>query len=75
MSKLDTVIDRFGTGADVFYLPMDKHHFKVTTDIDVSDAFFAWLAGFRSSAVLLDPPEVIEGYKQFLADIRKKYAD
>ena len=75
MSKLDTVIDRFGTGSDVFYMPIDKHHFKIITDVEISDAFFAWLAGFRSSAVLLDPSEVITKYKKFLADISKKYPD
>lgn len=41
---LDTVIERFVTGANVFYSAMsDKRHFIVKTDIAVSDSFFGWI--------------------------------
>lgn len=73
MSKLDTVIDRFGTGADVMYTPVDAHHFILRTDIEISDAFFSWISGFRGGAVLIEPESVVEKYKAFLKDNAKKY--
>ena len=72
-SKLDTVIDRFGTGADVTYIPKDKHHFTLSANVAVSDAFYSWLTSFGTSAVILYPQEVIDGYKNFLEKIQKKY--
>lgn len=72
-SKLDTVIDRFGTGNDVFYTPVDLHHFNMTTNISVSHAFYSWLTTFGTSAVILEPQEVVDGYQKFLNDINKRY--
>ena len=71
--KLDTVIDRFGMGDDVTYYPKDKTHFAVITDVEVSDAFYSWICGFRKKAVILNPPEVVEGFQNFLKDIQNKY--
>lgn len=72
-SKLDTVIDRFGTGPDTIYTPVDAHHFILRTDIEISDAFFSWISGFRGGAVLIEPESVVEKYKAFLKDNAKKY--
>jgi predicted DNA-binding transcriptional regulator YafY len=73
-SKLDTVIDRFGTGGDVMYTPLDAHHFMMRTDIEISDSFFSWISGFRGGAVLVEPKNVVEEYKAFLKD-NAKYHD
>ena len=73
MSKLDTVIDRFGTGSDVMYTPLDEHHFILRTDVEISDAFFSWISGFRGGAVLVEPANVVEEYKAFLKDNAKKH--
>lgn len=73
-SKLDTVIDRFGTGGDVMYTPLDAHHFMMRTDIEISDSFFSWISGFRGGAVLVEPANVVEEYKAFLKD-NAKYHD
>jgi predicted DNA-binding transcriptional regulator YafY len=73
MSKLDTVIDRFGTGSDVMYTPVDEHHFILRTDVEISDAFFSWISGFRGGAVLVEPANVVEEYKTFLKDNAKKH--
>ena len=72
-SKLDTVIDRFGTGPDTIYTPVDAHHFILRTDIEISDAFFSWISGFRGGAVLVEHESVVEKYKAFLKDNAKKY--
>lgn len=70
---LDTVIDRFGTGAQTFYKPDDDRHFIVTTDIEISDQFYGWVAGFRKKAKIVSPPEVVEGFQNFLQDIQGRY--
>lgn len=70
---LDTVIDRFGNDANVFYSRTDDRHFSVTTDIALSHQFYGWLCGFWKQAVITSPPEAIEGFQKFLADINSKY--
>ncbi len=72
-SLLGVVIERFGTGSDVFYRPDDAHHFIVTSDVEVSDQFYSWVCSFRKSATIISPPEVVEGMKKFLSDIESKY--
>ena len=70
---LDTIVDRFGTGADVFYRPDDERHFVVSTDIAISDQFYGWLAGFRKMAKIVSPPEVVSDFQKFLSDIATRY--
>ena len=70
---LDTIVDRFGTGAEVFYRPDDDTHFVVTTQIAISDQFFGWLCGFRKMAKIVSPPEVVNDFQKFLDDIQGRY--
>ena len=70
---LDTIVDRFGTGAEVFYRPDDDTHFVVTTQIAISDQFFGWLCGFRKMAKIVSPPDVAADFQKFLCDIQGKY--
>lgn len=72
-SKLDTIVERFGTGHDVFYMPEGDHHFIVSADIEISDQFYSWVCGFRKAAVILSPPDVVEGMEKFLKDIASCY--
>ena len=69
---LDTVIDRFGAD-DVFYTPTDDNHFTVSAEVEVSNMFYSWICSFRKKAVILNPPEVVEGFQQFLNDIQGRY--
>ncbi len=73
MSMLDTVIERFGTENGTKYIFEDAHHFIVKTDVAISRQFYSWVCGFRESAVIIDPPEAVEGMKKFLKTILKKY--
>lgn len=70
---LDTVIERFGTGAEVFYRPDDNTHFIVTTDVEISDQFYSWICGFRKKAVIVSPPDVVADFQKFLGDIQGRY--
>lgn len=71
---LDTVIERFGTGANTFYSALpDKRHFVVKTDIEVSSQFFGWICGFGNKAKILNPPSVVDGMKEYVSKIQKVY--
>lgn len=70
---LDTMVDRFGTGVDVFYRPDDERHFVVTTEIAISDQFYGWLCGFRKMAKIVSPPDVVADFQNFLDDIYGRY--
>lgn len=70
---LDTMVDRFGTGSDVFYRPDGDRHFVVTTQIAISDQFYGWLCGFRKMAKIVSPPDVVADFQNFLDDIYGRY--
>ena len=70
---LDTIVDRLGTGAEVFYRPDDDTHFVITTQIAISDQFFGWLCGFRKMAKIVSPPDVVSDFQKFLGDIQGRY--
>ena len=70
---LDTVVERFGFGAETFYQPDGDTHFIVTTDIEISDQFYGWICGFRKKAQILSPTDVVSGFQNFLDDIYGKY--
>ena len=72
-SLLDTVIERFGTGHDVFYRQDDEKHFVVTADVEVSDQFFAWVCGFGRRAKIVNPPDVVADMDKFLSKIKEMY--
>ncbi|MBQ6825644.1 MAG: WYL domain-containing protein [Clostridia bacterium] len=69
---LDIVIDRFGANG-ASYTPDDDKHFKIHVNVEVSNMFYSWICGFRKKATILNPPEVVEDFKTFLADINQKY--
>lgn len=70
---MDTAVERFGKGGDTFYHKVDDHHFSVSTDIQISDQFFAWLCGFGKRVKLLNPPDVIDEFKEYLNKIQEMY--
>lgn len=70
---LDTAIERFGTGKDVFYRPDDNEHFVVTADVEISDQFFAWVCGFGKRAKIIAPNETISMIKDFVCNIKSLY--
>ena len=70
---LDTAVDRFGTGADVFYGDDDGRHFIVTTSVAVSNQFYGWICGFRKKAKIVSPPAVVEDFRKFISDISDRY--
>lgn len=70
---LDTVVERFGFGAETFYKLDDNTHFIVTTDVEISDQFYGWICGFRKKATIVSPPDVVSDFQNFLDDIYGRY--
>ncbi len=70
-SLLDTVVERFGTNPT--YISVDKHHFTVATQVEVSDQFFGWLCGFGSKVVIVSPQSTIDAFNTFIDKIKSKY--
>lgn len=70
---LDTVIEQFGTGSDVFYGYDDEKHFIISTNVEVSSQFYSWLCRFGTQVKLLSPQEVVEGYTEYLQKIADSY--
>ena len=70
---LDAAVERFGTSPDVFYRREDETHFVVTADVEISNQFFAWVCGFGKKAIIISPPEIVDGMVKFLDDISEKY--
>lgn len=70
---LDTAIERFGTGKDVFYRPEDEKHFVVTADVEISDQFYGWLCGFGKRVKVIAPAETVARFNTFMTGIAKIY--
>ena len=69
---LDTVIERFGTSG-VSYSREDDSHFKVSTQVNVSDQFFGWLCGFGDRVRILHPQIVADQFVEYLDKIKSNY--
>ena len=55
------------------FAPTDDNHFTVSAEVEVSNMFYSWVCSFRKKAVILNPPEVVEGFQQFMSDIKGRY--
>ena len=70
---LDTVFDNFGVGFGAEFRPEGERHFVVTTDVAVSEQFYAWVCGFGAKAKIVAPEQVVKAFGKHLADIQKQY--
>ena len=67
----DTVIDKFGK--EVWLSKVDDWHFQVTVTVAVSPQFFAWVFGLGNYVTITGPESVVEGMKDMLGKISKRY--
>lgn len=70
--RLDTVVDQFGI-VGVKYEKIDDKHFTVQTEVEISDMFYAWVAGFGRRAKIIEPPHVVEGMHEFTRKVFEMY--
>lgn len=68
---IGVVIDRFGKNVSIKSAGgKDGDFFTARLKVNVSDQFFAWIAGLRGRVVIEGPDEVKDGYAAFIEDIR-----
>ena len=70
---LDTVIDKFGVGFGAEYSADGDNHFVVTTNVSVSEQFYAWICGFGTKAKIVAPENVRSEYQKYLLKILPQY--
>ena len=70
--KLDTVVDQFGING-VKYEKLDDKHFTAQAEVEISDMFYAWVAGFGRRAKIIDPPHVVDGMREFAKKVAEMY--
>lgn len=70
--KLDTVVDQFGIPG-VKYEKIDDTHFTAQAEVEISDMFYAWVAGFGRRAKIVDPPHIVEGMREFAKKVAEMY--
>ena len=70
---LNTVVDKFGTASNIVYKNTDKGHFTVSLTTGVNPQFYGWLCSFGNLAKIVDPPEIIEEFEEYIDGIKKLY--
>lgn len=71
---LPQVYDEFGDDVVIIRDP-DEKHFSITYPISISPTFYAWVATFGRKIRIEYPPQVIEGFKEFLHKSLDMYKD
>lgn len=59
------VFDQFGK-SNIMPIPDGESYFTITTPVQISPPFFAWIATFGRRAQILEPAPVVEEMKDFL---------
>lgn len=59
------VLDQFGKDK-IMMMPDGDGHFSITTPVQISPPFFAWIATFGRKAQIVGPAPVVEEMKSFL---------
>ena len=59
----------------IFFLKRKCHinHFTMTTEVDISKQFFAWLCGFGNMVKIMGPDSVAKEFHDYLDKIREMY--
>lgn len=68
---IDSIIDRFGE--DVSIRKLNNNKFIVTTKINISPTFFAWVFTFEDKMEIISPLTVVNQFKQSLEKVGKLY--
>ena len=65
------MIDRFGK--DVWMVPVDEEHFRVSVEVAVSPQFFGWVAGLGGQVKIVGPEEVAAQMRELAQTIAGMY--
>ena len=70
-NMMNAVIDKFGR--QDYAHAVDKEHFEIMVPVAISPQFYAWIFGLKNYATIISPPEVVEGMKEHLKAVMKRY--
>lgn len=65
------VIDRFSR--DIIMTPDGPEHFIISVSVEVSSQFYAWVFSLGGDALVLSPPEAVEGMRRQLDAVLGSY--
>lgn len=68
---IGTVLDKFGKG--VVLHKVDNEHFRVTVSVVASTQFYGWVFGLKNFVTIEGPQNVVDGMKDMLAAVGKRY--
>ncbi|MCR5734687.1 MAG: WYL domain-containing protein [Lachnospiraceae bacterium] len=69
--KVGIFIDRLGT--DISVSKTDKDNIQIHAEVEVSDAFYGWIASLGDDVEIIGSEAVRKGYVKFLKDRLKRY--
>ncbi len=73
-NSLSTVVlDRFGS--DLRLHPVDADHFLISTEVEMSPAFFSWVFMFGQRARILGPADVEEAFANMVEMVADNYSE
>ena len=55
------------------YEKVDDKHFTAQAEVEISDMFYSWVCGFGRRAKIIDPPQVVEGMREFVKKVSDMY--
>ncbi len=70
---IGVLIDRFGKEVTILPDETDEGYAVARVRVQVSNQFFGWMTGFGGDIVLQSPENVVNEYKEFLANIQTNY--
>ena len=74
-SLLDTMLERFGgNSGSTKYTKIDDKHLAIRTYIVESENFYGWICGLGEKAVIIDPSDTAERFKDYLQKISANYS-
>lgn len=66
---IGVIIDRFGKDVTLRPDDTDREYMLVRTNIHVSGQFYGWLCGLGPNIKIVDPQDVVEGYKNWIKNL------
>lgn len=70
-SILDVIFDKFGEKTK--FIAIDENTYKFSAQVQVSKAFFGWLAGLGGNIKIIAPTPVASDYVNYLSEIVSAY--
>lgn len=70
---VQAAIERFGEKIEI--RRYDREHFVISTEIEISNPFFAWVARYGTCIKILAPAHVMKQYVTYLQDIYSMYVE